>query len=113
MVNLSPIILNPLFWSGIKPHIGDVISNSLWIVGNGENISLWNDNWLGTPIVDLFHIDLYFHVEFKGKVSDIIVDGDWNLPPNLLVNEVIDRLPLIPRVPLLDNLVWPYSADGK
>jgi len=55
-------------WSGIKLHIIDVIYNSLWIVGTGENLSLWNDNWLGTPIVDLFHIDPYFHVEFKGKV---------------------------------------------
>jgi len=26
---------------------------------------------------------------------------------------VIDRLPLIPCVPLPDNFVWPYSADRK
>jgi len=45
-------------WSGIKIHIGVVISNSLWIVGIGENISIWNENWLGTPIVNLFNIVL-------------------------------------------------------
>ena len=27
-------------WAGIKIHIGAVISNSLWIVGTGENISI-------------------------------------------------------------------------
>jgi len=31
-------------WLGIKIHIGAVISNSLWILGTGENISIWNDN---------------------------------------------------------------------
>jgi len=60
---------------------------------------------LGTPIVDLFDIDSYFHAGFKGKVLEIIVDGGWNLPPTLLVNEVTGRLPSIPRVPLPDTLV--------
>jgi len=63
--------------------------------------------------VDLFHIDLYFHAGFNGKVSEIIVDGDWNLPLNFLVNEVIDRLPLIPHVPLPDTLVLPHSTYGN
>jgi len=102
-------------WSGIKIHIGTLIDNSLWIVGTGENIYIWTDNWLGKPLVDLFHIDLYFHVGFRGKVSKIIFDGVWNLPPTLLVNEVTDRLDTIvlPRVPLPDTLVWSHSVDGK
>jgi hypothetical protein len=66
---------------------------------------------LGTPIVDLFGIDPYFHVGFNGKVLEIIIDGGWNLPPTLRVNEVTDRLPLIPCVPLPDTLVWSHSTD--
>jgi len=100
-------------WACIKIHIGAVISNSLWIVGTGENISIWNDNWLGIPIVDLFDIDPYFHAGFKGRLSEVIVDGGWNLPSNLLVNEVTSRFPTIPRVPLPDTLVWSHSTDGK
>ena len=44
-------------------------------------------------------------------MSEIIVDGGWNLPPTLLVNEVTTRLPSIPRVPLPDTLVWAHSTD--
>jgi len=81
-------------------------------MGTGENISIWNDNWLVIPIVDLFDIDPYFHAGFKGKLSEVIVDGGWNLPPTLLVNAVTSRLPTIPCVPLPDTLVWSQSTDG-
>jgi hypothetical protein len=102
-------------WSGIKIHIETVIDNSLWIVGTGEKISLWNDNWLGVSLVDLFNVDPYFHAGFTGKVSKIIVDGRWNLPPPLMVDDVTDRLAsiVLPRVPLPNTFVWSHSADGK
>ena len=102
-------------WSGIKIHIDTIIANSLWIVGTGENISLWNDNWLGASLVDLFNVDPYFHVGFTEKVSKIIVDGDWNLPPTLMIDVVTDRLAsiVLPRVPLPDTFVWSHCADGK
>jgi len=35
---------------------------------------------------------LYFHAGFTGKVSEIIVDGDWNLPPTHMIDVVTDRL---------------------
>jgi ribonuclease HI len=100
-------------WSGIKTHIGTVLDNSLWIVGTGENISLWNDNWLGTSLVVLFNVDMFFHAGFTGKVSDIIVDGGWNLPPSLMTAVVTDKLPPLPCDPLPDTFVWSHSADGK
>lgn len=62
-------------WYGIKTYIDMVIANSLWIVGNSENISLWSDNWLGVPLVDLFNIDPIFHAGFTSKVSEIIFEG--------------------------------------
>jgi len=81
----------------------------------GENISIWTDNWFGEPLVDFFNIDLFFHAGFLEKVSEIIVDGFWNLPPTLRVNEVTDRLAsiVLPCVHLQDTLVWSHSADGK
>ena len=30
--------------SSIKMHISTVSSNSIWIVGTGENINFWSDN---------------------------------------------------------------------
>lgn len=76
-------------------------------MGTGVNISIWNDNWLGVPLVDLFDVDPFFHAGFNGKVSDIILDGGWNLPPTLMVEDVTDRLASIdlPRVPLPNTFV--------
>ena len=48
-------------------------------------------------------------------MSEIIVDGGWNLPPTLLVNEVTDRLAsiVLPGVHISDTLVWSHSTVGK
>jgi len=102
-------------WYGVKIQIDTVLANSLWIVGSGDYISLWNDNWLGVPLVDLFNVDPFFHPGFTGKVSDIILDGGWNLPPTLMIDDVTDRLAsiVLPRVPLPDTFVWSHAADGK
>ncbi|XP_039686942.1 uncharacterized protein [Medicago truncatula] len=40
-------------WSGIKEFIGTILVNSLWIVGSGDSINFWTDNWLGAPLVDV------------------------------------------------------------
>jgi len=67
-------------WSGIKVLVCTAMENSLWIVGTGEKIQFWTDNWLGEPLVDLLHIDPDFHGHLKGTVSEVIVNGGWNFP---------------------------------
>jgi len=81
----------------------------------GEQVHLWTDNWLGETLVNLLNIDPFFHSSFSGKVSDVIDNGCWKLPSDLLVAAVTSRLDgiTLPRVQLPDSLVWPHSADGK
>ena len=47
-----------------------VVSNSLWIVGTGDNIQFWSDNWLGEPLLDLLKVAPYLHENFAGIVAD-------------------------------------------
>jgi len=57
-----------------------------------------------------FHIDPPFHAAFTGKVSDVIVDGGWNLPTALeSIPKVTNRLELIVLSSTLlpDTLLWP------
>jgi len=67
-------------WCGIKPHIATVIANSLWVVGTGEKIHFWIDNWLGEPLVDILHIDPLVYINFTGLVSDVISNGALSVP---------------------------------
>jgi len=34
-------------WSGAKSEFQNIIDNSLWLVGDGETINCWFDNWCG------------------------------------------------------------------
>ena len=83
-------------WCGIKEHMGMVVSNSLWIVGTGDNIQFWSDNWLGEPLLDLLKVASYLHENFAGTVADVIMNGRWNIPQDLLdVPEVASRTGLV------------------
>jgi hypothetical protein len=100
-------------WCGIKEHMGTIISNSIGIVGTGANIKLWTDNWLGNRMVDLLHI---LHKHLISSVTDVIVDGGWNLPLEVMAAPgVANRIHsmVLPTTPLSDSLVWSHSSYGK
>jgi len=87
----------------------------LWVVGTGENIHFWTDNWIGDTLVDLMNIDVEFHDQMKGMVSEVIVNGTWNIPEAISefgdIRERSDAI-VIPHNQLLDVLVWKHSLDG-
>jgi len=103
-------------WCGIKEHMGTITSNSIWIVGTGENIKLWTNNWLGNGLVELLHISPSVHKHLISSVTDFIVDGGWNLPSEVMaapgVAERIHSM-VLPTTPLSNSLVWCDSSDGK
>jgi ribonuclease HI len=100
-------------WASIKMHLSTVYSNSIWIVGTGENINLWVDNWLGEPLIDMLQIDPDLSTCFTGLVVDVIQDGRWNLPGSLvpLVSHLLDSV-VLSSAPLPDMLAWQHSTDG-
>ena len=103
-------------WAGVKIHVDIVLSNSKWVVGLGNVLNVWTDNWLGEPLVDLFQIDLVLHDNFNAKVEDIIVDGGWNIPASLHFSSHVIALVssiVLPVLHLLNTLVWLHSPDGN
>lgn len=103
-------------WPGVKTHVDMVLLNSKWIVGSGNVINLWTDNWLGEPLADLLPIDPTLHVGFNSKVEDIIVDGGWSIPDCLRLVPHVDALVnsiILPVSHLLDTLAWLHSPYGS
>lgn len=50
---------------GIKVNLNSIMSNYVWQLGDGRNINLWLDNWLGRPLVDSMHIPIHPHKFLK------------------------------------------------
>jgi len=102
-------------WSGIKVHIGTVLLNSLWIIGTGDRIHLWTDNWLGEPLVDLVSLDAEFHGRLKGMLSEVIMNGTLILPAVLTelgnIKNRVDNI-VLPHSQLPNVLVWRHTSDG-
>jgi len=86
------------------------------LVGTGENINFWTDNWLGEPLADLLQIDPIVHTNFARLLSYVIVDGGWNISTEVReAPGVAARLCsiVLPRVHLPDLVVWSHYVDGK
>jgi hypothetical protein len=65
----------------MKPHIHYIMTYATWSIGNGKNISFWDDRWLEHSIVDLWNIPPSMLKEIELEVGHFIVDGKWCLPP--------------------------------
>jgi ribonuclease HI len=92
----------------------NTLENSMWLIGDGTRVFYWTDNWLGVPLLDALAIP---HISpLDTKVSDLILDKEWVIPPLLfelapwLVEEV--RGVTLPLEPLEDCFVWKHSKDG-
>lgn len=57
-----------------------ILANFIWLIGNGEHINLWLDNWLGTPLVSIFNIHHTTYHHLNNKLSIFIADGKWKIP---------------------------------
>lgn len=92
-----------------------VLSNSMWIVGSGEQINMWTNNWLGDSLLSLLDLPASLAPSLPEKVSSIITNGQCDLPQVLLFFPLVtDRIikTIIPIDPLQDHLIWLHSSDG-
>ncbi|GAU31405.1 hypothetical protein TSUD_370540 [Trifolium subterraneum] len=103
-------------WSSIKEEFGVIKDNSAWILGDGEDINFWNDNWCGTPLAEFFNIPLHVRPLLTSTVSDYLVDGQWSIPEQLshafpqlcnTLNQVTIPLEHAP-----DQLLWKHTDSG-
>ncbi|XP_019433239.1 PREDICTED: uncharacterized protein LOC109340119 [Lupinus angustifolius] len=86
--------------SGIKENWSITSTNSIWLIGNGENVNFWKENWLGSSLL--------------ASVSDFIVNSKWIIPApiNSLFPDVALSLANTTRSNGVDKLVWKHSEDG-
>jgi hypothetical protein len=70
-------------WSNIKAELLVIKENSSWKVGTGQNIILWMDYWCGVPLAQSLNIHQTVVTWLPQKVSDIIINQQWHIPPSL------------------------------
>jgi ribonuclease HI len=104
-------------WSSIKEEFEAIAENSIWLLGNGENINFWNDNWCGTILSEHYNIPSQTKQLLTSTVSDYIANGHWAIPPQMeleflnlssIVNQAIISLETCP-----DSLLWQHTDSGS
>lgn len=99
--NLIDYKLGSSVFPGIRLVHNFVQRHTRSIIGNGANTSLFFDNWCADfSIAQRLGITKKGPNDFKAKVSDIIVDGSWVIPPKtkelmIRCNIDVDNFPLI------------------
>jgi len=103
-------------WLGVKDNFSTVNANTRWIVGNGENIRLWFDNWLGSSLVTMLGLPTHLFPRLKATLACVITDGKWNIPPIILEYPLVAAQIMqvtLPVSPLPDKCAWIHSTDGE
>jgi hypothetical protein len=62
-------------WSSIKDSYFELMDNTSWLLGRGDNINFWLDEWCGQPLVHTLQIPSHLHQNITAKVEDFIVDN--------------------------------------
>ncbi|XP_042482126.1 uncharacterized protein LOC122062568 [Macadamia integrifolia] len=105
-------------WPGFRKMWDFMSSKEAWLIGNGENIKFWTDNWLGNKsILGMFDLEDGPGSPFKGKVSDFIENHHWKLPNvrSPLLQSIFEKIrdTKIPSYACEDMCLWSLSSDGS
>ncbi|MCH97022.1 ribonuclease H protein [Trifolium medium] len=104
-------------WSSIKEEFSVITDNTFWLLGNGEEINFWNDNWCGSIMADHFNVPNHLRKFLSSTVRDYIFNGQWNFPPQMhqhLNNLVcLVQKVTIPLEASQDKLLWKHSDTGE
>ncbi|XP_026447563.1 uncharacterized protein LOC113348073 [Papaver somniferum] len=97
---------------GLKWISEDVKNFTRWIVGNGGNISVWNDTWIKEkPLGELYPENIYLNQFPNMKFANLIIDGEWVMPTELLEMVSVNELPVISIVD--DKRIWCGTITGE
>lgn len=102
-------------WTGCKGLFSVVEDHMSWLIGNGENIKFWTDNWCGKKLIDIVQLPFNLQRNLQAKLSDFIHDHSVCIPPNLLFAcPLLQQLvPLVSVNPLGDDKVfWKDTNNG-
>jgi hypothetical protein len=104
-------------WSSIKHEASVILDNSSWKVGSGNSIQLWTDHWCGDTLANTLNIHPNILFWLPQKVSDIIHNQQWLIPPFLdnifpTLKNIVKHV-ILPVEPLSDELVWIGTNNGS
>jgi hypothetical protein len=119
VVRGSTIIQHHIFssiWCSVKDEVSVLKENCTWLLGDGKDISFWNDSWCGPPLSDQLSIPDHICQSLKASVSDFIVESNWVIPSQLSIAypnlySIISQI-TIPLVAAKDKLLWKLTDDG-
>ena len=57
-------------WLGLRKQWGLILQKARWVIGNGDKVHFWMDNWVGTLLMDFCGI----HVSLKPILLDLVSD---------------------------------------
>ncbi|XP_026378367.1 uncharacterized protein LOC113272784 [Papaver somniferum] len=97
---------------GIKWVMEDVQEGTRWLVGNGENISVWKDKWIqDRALEDNFHNHSYVQQFPNMKVADLILEREWVIPGEMMKIIEINELPVLGGGE--DRRIWTHTISGE
>ncbi|XP_026428560.1 uncharacterized protein LOC113324453 [Papaver somniferum] len=99
-------------WPGLKWAWNALKDEIRWSIGDGTNISVWFDLWIGDrSLIKRFGYTDYIAANINLKVSDVMVDGKWSFDTELqtMIHNV--RPPKV--VGGEDLQVWTGDLKGK
>lgn len=101
-------------WLGLKKLWPILLSNIQWLVGNGNLIRFWKDNWLGEELVKTLNFDDEILDFLNDKVNTFIFNGEWKLPDSFwqvypATAHAISSSPL-PVDCMEDKVIWHFPA---
>ncbi|XP_026459728.1 uncharacterized protein LOC113360434 [Papaver somniferum] len=97
---------------GMKWISEDVKNFTRWIVGNGANVSVWYDIWIKEkPLCELYPENAYINQFPNMKVENLIIEGEWVMPTELLEMVSVNELPVINMVE--DKIIWSGTITGE
>ncbi|KAK9949954.1 hypothetical protein M0R45_005462 [Rubus argutus] len=104
-------------WPGVRHFWGLVQANAQWLIGTGNKIYFWRDNFMGKPINDFFGANAMLQ-DNPDLVSHYINNGSWVLPPLLELHfpalcDMINQVPIAADPSINDKLIWTSSYSDS
>lgn len=91
------------------------MENSQFLIGNGNRVNFFLDNWSGDTFAKKLNISEIFHSSLTIKDGEFLQDNDWVFPANMLLDfPSLSNLVscVLPDVESEDTLVWQHSDNG-
>lgn len=85
----------------------------MWLLGNGQHISFWFDNWCGDSLIKSLNVTTDMIEDYT--VSEYIENFNWKLESLEQRFPDIRRLVSQVTIPLLDkpdSLMWKHNSSG-